>query len=326
MPRAWAKMRWMFKKAGELEMSGFCISSPDDPFLVVDFYTIKQECTGVETLMDDDDFARYMIKMAKAGVDPCRCMRIWVHSHPFSSAVPSPSGTDEDTFKERTGADSEWAIMIILGKGSPFLRLKVKSRLMEEEFFYDIDWEIDWTSIVDESIVAEWGAEFKRNIHERELPAVTGTGGTWVRNDYGGWSKMDAPVAIVKPKFANNTGRNRMYNGDGNRKGQAGWGKTFVEYQKEWESFEFTTPDTLDEDMDIFEYIECREEGYTLEEIQMWGSACLYYDAPEWRKLVKENGWEAPADGAEEPMESESEPEPEPKRKGRKNRKKGAKP
>ena len=302
MPRAWAKMRWMFKKADNLEMSGFCISSPDDPFLVVDFYTIKQECTGVETLMDDDDFARYMIKMAKAGVDPCRCMRIWVHSHPFSSAVPSPSGTDEDTFKERTGADSEWAIMIILGKGSPFLRLKVKSRLMEEEFFYDIDWEIDWTSIVDESIVAEWGTEFKRNIHERKLPTVTGTGGTWGQNGYGIWSKMDAP-------FANNTGRNRMYNRDGNRKGQAIGNKTSEEYQKEWESFKFTTPDTLDEDMDIFEYIECREEGYTLEEIQVWGSECLYYDAPEWRKLVKENGWEAPAE-----------------RKGRKNRKKGAKP
>jgi hypothetical protein len=307
-PIAWAKIQWMLEKAGKKEISGFGVSSEDDPLSVIDFCTIKQECSTVETEMDDVDLAAYMGRMAKKGIDPCRCMRIWIHSHPFATTKPSPSGTDETTLTEKTGVDSRWAIMMILGQGDPYIRLQIKEPLLEEPLELQMEHVVDWNLSVSKTTMASWENEYDRNIHE--APKVVATRGNQGGNELG----------FHKKSFMS-THQNAL-----------GSMKTFTQYYDEWNLFDvpgepqWTAPPG---DMDFQDYVAARREGFTQEEVGRWGDLVTRCTVGVLRNAAKyqaeqrreaDNSKKGKSCGRKVKAASNKKDRKEKKRKGRKNR------
>ena len=254
-PLAWAKIQWMMTRAGKLEMSGFGVSAPDEPFSIVDFQTIKQECTGTETDMDDLDLSQYLERMAKAGVPPNRCVRVWIHSHPFATTKPSPSGTDVTTLEEKTGADSAWAIMVIVGQGPTFARLHIRPELLDHEAIeLDMECEVDWALLATDKILKDWRKEFKLNIHEAP-PAP--------------------PAVVISNK------KNRRYRQQSFVRTTENPIVTSISDKKllrEWGSFDQKGhPDWLAApgEMEFQDYMAARREGFTPEEIGYWGDLVM---------------------------------------------------
>jgi len=123
-PYAWAKLH-TFCHAGDTEIGGFGLSAPNDPLLVMDFLTVKQEVTCVSVEFDDEAVAKLFEDQVDTGNRPEQFARIWCHTHPGDS--PHPSGTDEETFSRVFGG-CDWAIMFILAKGGQtYARLRFRA-------------------------------------------------------------------------------------------------------------------------------------------------------------------------------------------------------
>ncbi len=112
-PYAWAKLLFL-RDAGPTEIGGFGISAPGQPLLVEDIRLVTQRCDWASVNFDDDAVADFFDEQVDRGREPEEFGRIWVHTHPGSSAEPSL--TDEETFARVFGACS-WAVMFILAKG-----------------------------------------------------------------------------------------------------------------------------------------------------------------------------------------------------------------
>jgi hypothetical protein len=82
--------------------------------LVEDFRLVKQCCSVATVRFDDASVADFFDEQVDRGLAPQRFGRIWVHTHPGSS--PLPSATDEETFARCFGA-SDWSLMLILACG-----------------------------------------------------------------------------------------------------------------------------------------------------------------------------------------------------------------
>lgn len=112
-PTAWAKLLFL-RDAGDTEIGGFGLTAKDDVLLVEDFTMILQTCTATHVEFDDTAVADFFDVQVDAGRQPEAFGRIWIHTHPGSSAEPSP--TDEQTFARVFGR-TEWAVMFILARG-----------------------------------------------------------------------------------------------------------------------------------------------------------------------------------------------------------------
>jgi proteasome lid subunit RPN8/RPN11 len=111
-PLAWLKLL-MFLHAGDTEVGGFGISSEKQPLYIEDFITVKQTVTAVTVAFDDAAVANYFDDCIDRGLTPSRCARIWVHTHPGTSA--NPSSVDEETF-HRVFGGCDWAVMLIVSR------------------------------------------------------------------------------------------------------------------------------------------------------------------------------------------------------------------
>lgn len=162
-PDAWAKIQHMTKNA-KTEISGFGIVHPDDPLYVMEFQTIKQECTSAYTEMDDNAVADFFDQQVERGLQPASFARVWIHTHPGMS--PNPSSKDEDTFKKQFGSCNH-AFMCIFGKnGGSYCRLSVDTPLGRAEF--EIDTAVDFTSYEFlGSNTKEWIEELTKNVNEK---------------------------------------------------------------------------------------------------------------------------------------------------------------
>ena len=109
-PKAWVKILYM-RDRGKTEVSGFGISSEDDPLHIIDFKLLPQLNWPTFTEFDDKASPAYLEDMYHAGFQPNRCFRVWIHTHPGMTA--SPSGHDHDTF-ERTTEMASWGVMCIV--------------------------------------------------------------------------------------------------------------------------------------------------------------------------------------------------------------------
>jgi len=112
-PLAWAKLLYL-RDLENSEVSVFGLSSEENLFRVIDVHLFDQK-VGHATFetKGDNALALYLSRMIEEyDADPCRCLRIWIHSHPFAG-TPSPSQHDEDEFQEALG-DADWAIMAIV--------------------------------------------------------------------------------------------------------------------------------------------------------------------------------------------------------------------
>lgn len=112
-PYAWAKLHF-FCHHGDTEIGGFGLSHPDDPLLVTDFLTLKQQATCVSVEFDDEAVAELFEDQVDEGHRPEQFARLWCHTHPGDSS--QPSATDEETF-ERVFRGCDWAVMLILARG-----------------------------------------------------------------------------------------------------------------------------------------------------------------------------------------------------------------
>ena len=112
-PWAWAKLLFL-RDVGPTEVGGFGVASADNLLYIDDFVLIRQECSPVTVAFDDDDVAEFFDRQIDAGLLPQSFARVWIHSHPGTSA--EPSSVDEETFARVFGR-SDWAVMAILACG-----------------------------------------------------------------------------------------------------------------------------------------------------------------------------------------------------------------
>ena len=166
-PYAWAKLLF-FRDHGDTEVGGFGIT----PFLgmvprdvdmglyVEDFVTVRQLTSAVTVAFEDDAVADFYDRQVDLDRQPSQFSRVWIHTHPGSSAMPS--SVDEETFA-RVFGQSDWAVMFILARGGQtYARLRfntgpgadVRMRI-----------EIDYSHPFGASNHAEWLEEFTANVH-----------------------------------------------------------------------------------------------------------------------------------------------------------------
>lgn len=201
-PRAWLKLQFMCHR-GDTEVGGFGVArDPENLLYVHDFYTVPQECTSVTVAFDDVGTADYTEDRVLEGLKPDQILRIWIHTHPGSS--PTPSGTDEDTFKDKFG-DCDWAIMFILAKyGATYARLKIKGG--KQSLSRVIGVAVDWTAWAEESAQAakeidSWRTEYEKNVTARK----------W---SFGGIRNLSREAREANAHRFSGTYQKRFYGGD----------------------------------------------------------------------------------------------------------------
>ena len=112
-PYAWAKLLFL-RDLGDTEVGGFGITPADDLLVVEGFQLVRQQCTPVSVQFHDDSVADFFDQQVDDGRRPQQFARIWLHTHPGSSA--QPSSIDEETFARCFGR-ADWAVMFILARG-----------------------------------------------------------------------------------------------------------------------------------------------------------------------------------------------------------------
>ena len=171
-PMAWLKLR-LFLHADDVEVGGFGISSDHDLLYVEDFVTVKQFVGPVTVELDDGAVADHFDNCADADIPPARCGRIWVHTHPGTS--PIPSYTDEQTFK-RVFGNCDWAVMAIVARGgASYARLRFSAGPGGDAVVpIAVDWErfpqdlLDHEGKIDVQCTA-WMNEYGQNVHHKPL-------------------------------------------------------------------------------------------------------------------------------------------------------------
>jgi hypothetical protein len=169
-PMAWLKLR-LFLHGDDVEVGGFGISSDNDLLYIEDFVTVKQNVTMASVEFDDAAVADHFDHRADEGIAPSRCGRVWIHTHPGSS--PLPSFTDEKTFERVFGA-CDWAVMAIVARsGATYGRLRFSAGPGGETLIpLAVDWERYPQDLMDQEgrmdqCFADWMDEYGRNIHQR---------------------------------------------------------------------------------------------------------------------------------------------------------------
>jgi hypothetical protein len=120
-PYAWAKLLFL-RDAGPTEIGGFGISAASNLLLIEDFRLVKQCCSIATVRFEDESVADFFDEQVDRGLAPERFGRIWVHTHPGTS--PLPSVTDEETFARCFGG-TDWSLMLILAcGGKTYARLR----------------------------------------------------------------------------------------------------------------------------------------------------------------------------------------------------------
>ena len=120
-PTAWAKLLFL-RDLGPTEVGGFGISAADDLLRIEDVQLVRQSCTSVTVHFDDAAVADFFDSQVDRGLPPSRFGRVWIHTHPGSSATPSLR--DEETFARSFGS-VDWAVMFIIAQeGQTYARLR----------------------------------------------------------------------------------------------------------------------------------------------------------------------------------------------------------
>lgn len=167
-PMAWAKLVYL-RDLGGTEIGGFGISERDDLLFIADIQLVPQQCSWSSVKFDDNAVADYFERQVAARRHPAEFARIWVHTHPGSSADPSP--TDEATLTRVFGR-ADWAVMLIVARdGQTYARLRCNvgpgaDVLLSVEVDYtrpfngsDTDaWESEYTNCVRREVVVNPGA------------------------------------------------------------------------------------------------------------------------------------------------------------------------
>jgi proteasome lid subunit RPN8/RPN11 len=174
-PAAW--LRWQYLcHVGPTEVAGFGLSAAADPLYLDDVLLVRQRATSMTVAFDDTAVADLFDAMVDAGIPPGRFARVWLHTHPGASVVPS--GTDEETFANVFGK-CDWAVMAILGRtGRTSARLRFSAGPGGS---IDLPTAVDWAAWPSFALdpnrplsdrIAEWQREYE-TVVEPALPLPT---------------------------------------------------------------------------------------------------------------------------------------------------------
>lgn len=170
-PLAYLKLQYLCH-AGTTEIGAFGISADLNPLYITDLITIKQLTTVATVTFDDDAVADYFDQCVDLGLKPSQFSRLWLHTHPGASALPS--GTDEETFR-RVFGQSDWAVMAILSReNQTYARLQLHAGPGAS---CRLRWRVDWSAWPEELTRAAlpwdaWRQEYQENIHPQILPEL----------------------------------------------------------------------------------------------------------------------------------------------------------
>ena len=129
-------------------------------------------------LFDDEAVADYFDDRVDAGLKPERFARIWLHTHPGDS--PLPSGTDEETFSRAFGG-CQWAAMMVLASdGAAYARLRFNVGPGGEA---EIPVEVDFARPFAGSDAEAWEAEYRANVRESASAEAFGLDGDGALED-----------------------------------------------------------------------------------------------------------------------------------------------
>ena len=173
-PLAWLKLRFLLH-AGETEVGAFGVTSEHDLLYVEQLTVPMQQTSEVSVEFDDSAVADHFDGCFDRGIAPARCGRIWIHSHPGSS--PMPSSTDEQTFARAFG-DCDWAVMAIIARGgASYARLRFAAGPGGSVLLpVVVDWQrlpqdlLDGEGMLDD-LVGQWLDEYGTAVHP--IPAFS---------------------------------------------------------------------------------------------------------------------------------------------------------
>lgn len=172
-PYAWAKLLYL-RDRGETEIGGFGIAAHADPLSIDQFQLVRQHATPLTVGLDDTAVAEYFEAQVELGLKPEQFARIWIHTHPGNS--PLPSRTDEETF-ERVFGGCDWAVMFILARGgASYARLRFRPGPGAELLLAT---EVDYRSSFAGSDIATWEAEYTANVLPLNLPDLFPLTDSW---------------------------------------------------------------------------------------------------------------------------------------------------
>jgi hypothetical protein len=130
------KIKHLISVSDDLEFGCFGLLSKDFS-TVEDIYIPPQIVSSASVDYDAVGLDRAMADCLELGYEPEQSMRCWIHLHPFTTAKPKPSSTDEETFDTLFGK-RELAFMIIFSASANYYA-RVKSNLKG----YSLEQEID---------------------------------------------------------------------------------------------------------------------------------------------------------------------------------------
>lgn len=108
------QLRWFLQRTpNEVACWGVC-DDPENPLRITRLAFPEQSNSTAYVEMDDISNVKLLARHASEGLQPFQCQRIWIHTHPGSSA--SPSGTDHSTL-DRISENAPWFVMFIMAKG-----------------------------------------------------------------------------------------------------------------------------------------------------------------------------------------------------------------
>ena len=174
-PYAWAKLVYL-RDYGDTEVGGFGITSADDLAVVEDIRLVRQLCTPVSVEFDDAAVADFFDEQVDLGRRPEQAARIWLHSHPGSSAKPSV--TDEETFQRCFGR-TDWSVMCILARGGQaYARLRFN---VGPGGSWEIPVEVDFRRPFPAAETAAWEREYLETVQAVDglLGGCTESGLDW---------------------------------------------------------------------------------------------------------------------------------------------------
>jgi hypothetical protein len=205
-PTAWAKLLYL-RDLGDTEVGGFGIAAAEDLLLIEEVRLVRQECTGVSVIFDDQSVADFFDAQVDRGFKPEQFARIWVHTHPGDWA--EPSATDEHTFCRVFGR-TNWAVMFILARGGEtYARLRFHVGPGGE---IEIPVSVDYRRAFAASDHAAWEAEYRASVRIEALelgkpPLVVPSADDPLFEPFGGdalwpdewWDLFDEPLDELEP-------------------------------------------------------------------------------------------------------------------------------
>ena len=165
-PYAWKKLVYL-RDLSDNEVGALGVSVPGKPLVIADLLVPKQLVSWVSVAFDMDNVSDLYADMSEKNRPMEEFARVWIHTHPGSSATPS--GTDENTFMTNYGT-CNWSVMFILAKSgatTACLRLKTPQKLDIQ-----LGVGIDWTVPFDATDEVEWKSHYAQSISVYVPPVI----------------------------------------------------------------------------------------------------------------------------------------------------------